>query len=273
MNKNILVFGKGFIGKRIKESLDCAITEKRINSFSDVVGQLDKFKPKIIINCIGYTGKNNVDDCEQNKDKTLFANTYIPLLFAESALRKNIKLIHISSGCIYHFDYKKDKPIVESDQPNFFDLYYSRSKIYAEKTLTTLFKKANVLIPRIRIPLDNRPHPKNILTKLLSFEKIVDVPNSVTYLPDFMEMLKHLIKIDAKGVYNTVNKGSLRYPQLLEVYKKYKPDYQYQTMDAEDLNKTRTNLILSTKKLEEAGFKVKDIHEVLSECVKEYLKS
>lgn len=270
MNKEILIFGKGFIGQKLQTALDCLITEKRINNLSDILEEIGKFNPKIIINCIGYTGKNNVDDCERDKDKAIFANTYLPIIFAEAALRKDIKLIHISSGCIYHFDHKKE-PITELDQPDFFDLFYSRTKIYAEKAVSSLLKRANILITRIRIPLDDRQNPKNILNKLLSFKQVIDIPNSVTYLPDFIEMLKHLIKIDAQGIYNTVNKGGLRYPQLLEVYKKYKPDYNYQIIDLDDLGMIRTNLVMSTEKLEKTGFKVRNINQVLEKCVKEYL--
>lgn len=270
MNNEILIFGEGFIGKKLQAGLNCQITGKRINNLSDVLEEVDKLNPKIIINCIGYAGKNNVDDCEKNKDKAIFANTYLPILFAESALRKNIKLIHISSGCIYNFDYKRE-PITELDQPDFFDLFYSRTKIYAEKALSSLFEKANILITRPRIPLDNKSNQKNILDKLLSFKQVIDIPNSVTYLPDFIEMIKHLIEIDAQGIYNTVNKGGLRYPQLLEVYKKYKPEYNYQTIDLKDLNKVRTNLVMSTEKLEKTGFKVRNINQILEECVQGYL--
>lgn len=270
MNNEMLIFGKGFIGKKLQIALNCAITDKRINNLSDALDELDKFSPKIIINCIGYTGKNNVDDCEKNKDKAIFANTYIPILLAEACLRKKIKLIHISSGCIYHFNYKRE-PITELDEPDFFNLFYSRTKIYAENALSSLFKKANILITRIRIPLDNKSNPKNILNKLLSFKQVIDIPNSVTYLPDFIEMIKHLIKIDAKGIYNAVNKGGLRYPQLLEVYKKYKPGYNYQIIDVKSLNMIRTNLVMSTEKLEKTGFKVRNINQVLDECVQGYL--
>ncbi|MCF7916962.1 MAG: hypothetical protein K9L61_04215, partial [Candidatus Omnitrophica bacterium] len=80
-----------------------------------------------------------------------------------------------------------------------------------------------------------------------------------------------LIEIDAQGIYNTVNKGGLRYPQLLEVYKKYKPEYNYQTIDLKDLNKVRTNLVMSTEKLEKTGFKVRNINQILEECVQGYL--
>ncbi|MFA5275932.1 MAG: sugar nucleotide-binding protein [Candidatus Omnitrophota bacterium] len=273
MKNKILVLGQGFIGTKIQREFGCDISGKRIHSYQDAEKEIRRFNPKIIINCIGITGKNNVDDCELVKDKTLTANSFIPLLLAEAAIRRNIKFIHISSGCIFHYDYKKDKPIKEDLIPNFFDLFYSRTKIYAEQPLNILSKKNDILIPRIRIPLDNQPSPKNILTKLLKYTKIIDAPNSVTYVPDFIKALNHLIKIDARGIYNVVNKGGLRYPELLEVYKKFNPDFKYNIIKIKDLKLVRTNLLLSCSKLEKSGFKVRNISEVLEECVEAYLNS
>ncbi len=271
MRNKILILGKGFIGERLQEGFNCNISDKRICTFKDVEEEIKKYNPKIIINCIGHIGRN-VDECEFNKDKTLFANTFVPILLAEVAVRKNIKLVHISSGCIYHFNYYKDKPIKEEKMPDFFDLFYSRSKIYSEMALGTLCNKFDILIVRPRVPLDNRPYHRNLLTKLINYKRVIDIPNSVTYLPDFIKALKHLIKINAKGIYNVVNKGSLKYPELLDVYKRYNPGFEYKVIKFKELNLARTNLVLSTKKLEQTGFKVRDIHEVLEECVEEYLR-
>ncbi|MFA5199475.1 MAG: sugar nucleotide-binding protein [Candidatus Omnitrophota bacterium] len=273
MNRKILILGKGFIGERLQRELDCRIDSSIINSFADAEGLIKKYNPKIIINCIGITGKNNVDDCELDKNQTLLANSFIPVILAEAALRNNIKLVHISSGCIFNFDYKKDKPIEEGSQNYFFKLFYSRSKIYAEKALETLARDYNILIARIRIPLLNAKHPKNVLDKLIKYKKVIDMPNSVTYIPDFIKAIKHLIKIDARGIFNIVNKGALRYPLLMKIYQKYTPEFKYTVIGLSKLGLVRTNLLLSTKKLEKSGFKVRNINSVLEECVKEYLKS
>lgn len=272
MCKQILILGKGFIGKRLAQDFGCEIFDGRIHSFKDAESAIvGEFRPGIIINCIGHIGRN-VDDCEKDLDKTLSANTFVPLVLAELALRNNIRLVHISSGCIYHFDYSRDEPINEEKAPDFFELFYSRTKIYTDRVLEALADKYPVLIVRPRIPLDNRPQPKNLLTKLINYKRVIDMPNSVTYIPDFVKALKHLIEIQATGIYNTTNRGALRYPELLEIYKRYVPDFKYEVVDFKKLNLVRTNLILSTEKLENTGFKVRDIHEVLEECVQEYLK-
>ena len=271
MKPRILVFGKGFIGERLVKEFQAEVTERMILKLSDAQEECDKYKPDIIINCIGFTGKNNVDDCELDKDMTLTANSFVPILLAEVALRNKIKLVHISSGCIYHYDYKKSKPVTENEVPYFFDLFYSRSKIYSERALEVLAKEYNILICRIRIPLDDQPSPKNIINKLINYRKLIDVPNSVTYIPDFVKAMRHLIKIDARGIYNVVNKGGLRYPKLMEVYKKYVPDFQYTVIDYRKLGLVRTNLLMSTKKLEKSGFEVRKIDDVLEECVWGYI--
>lgn len=273
MDKKILILGKGFIGERLQKAFNCMIDGSVIRSFSDAQDLIKKYKPKVIINCIGSTGRSNVDDCELDINGVLLANSFIPVILAEAALRNNIKLVHISSGCIFNYDYKKGKAVKEESQDYFFKLFYSRSKIYAERALSALARDYNILIARIRIPLVNASHPKNILDKLIKYKKVIDIPNSVTYIPDFIRAIRHLIKVDARGIYNVVNKGGLRYPKLMRVYQKYVPSFKYSLIDFRKLGLVRTNLVMSTAKLEKSGFKVRNINSVLEECVKGYLKS
>jgi dTDP-4-dehydrorhamnose reductase len=132
INKKILILGKGFIGERLQKELRCRIAGAFIRSYQDADKLIKAYRPKVIINCIGLTGKNNVDNCELDIDGVLLGNSFIPVILAEVALRNNIKLVHISSGCIFNYDYKNDKPIPEKSENYFFKLFYSRSKIYAE---------------------------------------------------------------------------------------------------------------------------------------------
>ena len=272
MNKRILILGKGFIGETLQKEFGCRISGAPIRSFADAERLAGKYNPEIIINCIGATGRNNVDDCELDKDATLFANSFLPLILAEVCLRRGIKLVQISSGCIFEFDYKNGRPITEKKPPDFFGLFYSRSKIYSDLALEALSRKFDILVIRLRIPLSDRPHPKNLLDKLIRYRRVITLKNSVTYIPDFARALRHLLKVDARGIYNVVNKGGLSYPRLMEVYKKYQPGFDYQKVDFRKLGLTRTNLLLSARKLEKSGFKVRNINAVLEECVKEYLK-
>jgi dTDP-4-dehydrorhamnose reductase len=232
---------------------------------------IKKHRPSIIINCIGHTGNNNVDGCEQDIDKTLFSNAYIPILLAEVAMRHNIRLIHLSSGCIFNYHYGQSKPINETADPDYFKLFYSRSKIYSESALNKTAKHSHILTVRIRIPLDDRPHPKNILNKLIKYRNVINLPNSITYIPDFIKALKFLIRKNAHGTYNITCKGTLLYPDLLKEYQKYYPGFNYKVISLKKLKLSRTNLILSTKKLEQSGFRPRYIKDVIPECVENFI--
>lgn len=267
-----IILGDGYIAYKIKSYFNFPIVKNRINFYEDVECVIEEFKPECIINCIGFTGYQNVDDCENDINKTLQSNVMVPLLLAEACMKYKIKLIHISSGCIYNYDHDMMAPLSETAFPTFFDLAYSRSKFYAEEALCPLTIEKDILITRIRIPLDNESSPRNVLTKLLYFKEIIDIPNSVTYLPDFMKALDHLMVIDARGVYNTVNDGGLRYPELLDFYNKYVENpHEYKVIYT--LPMPRSNLLLSTKKLSDSGFNVRHIKDVFKECVTTYIKN
>ena len=273
MIDRVLIVGQGFIGRRLRDEWGCLSTDRKIFTFQDAEAIIDEYDPQVVINCVGYNGVKNVDDCDRELDKTFLTNTFIPMMFAELAIRRNFKLVQMSSGCIYHYDFKTQLPKTEEDAPDYFDLAYSRSKIACERALLSLMPKLNALIVRVRIPLDDRPHPRNILDRLVQFKKVINVANSVTYIPDFIKALDHLIKVDARGLYNVVNKGILYYPELLDVYKQSVPDFNYEVIDFEKLAIKRTNVVLSTDKLAKTGFKMRDIREVFGECVQNHLVS
>ena len=257
----------------LQEVWGCALSDRRISSYQDMADEVKKHKARIVINCIGHVGGRNVDGCEDDIDKTLMANTVVPVWLGELAFRESVKVVHISSGCIYNYDYASQPPIEETLTPDYYTLFYSRTKIYAEAVLEPLSRRSNILIARIRVPLDDRPNPRNLLDKLIRYKKVIDVPNSVTYLPDFFKALEHLIDIDARGIYNIAAKGPLVYPRMMDLYKKYCPSFQYEVLPLKDLGLNRTNLVLSVNKLEKTGFKVRTIEEILDVCVKNYTRS
>lgn len=272
MSDKVLILGAGFLGTRIAERLKCETSTDRIIAADDAERIIKQHTPRILINAIGSTGKPNVDDCENKREYTILANATVPILLCEACVRNNVKLVHISSGCIYHYNYAEDTPIVEEETPDFFGLFYSRTKIYSEQALLPYVQEFGVLILRVRIPLDNVPGKHGLLDKLLRYNNIIDIPNSVTYIPDFLDALEHLLSINASGLFNVVNRGGLRYSNLLEEYRKYRPDYHYTLIPHTDLGLIRTNLIMSTKRLEDSGFLVRHIDDVIEECVRHYCK-
>lgn len=271
--KSILVLGAdGYIGSRICGETGFEGSADRISSLNDVEGILERYKPSTVINCIARTGwgEKGVDRCEDDAGATILANSTVPVLLTEAAIRHGFRLVHISTGYVYETP-ENNLLISEEKTPDFFEVFYSRTKIYSESALVACSGKHPILILRPNIVLDDRPHPRNILDKLIKSGRVVGGQHSVTYLPDFIEALQHLIKVEASGLYNVVNKGGLKYSELLDEYRAHNPSFDYEAIDLKDLGRNRPNAMLSTEKLEKTGFKVRDIHSVIGECLKGYI--
>jgi len=91
-------------------------------------------------------------------------------------------------------------------------------------------------------------------------------------VPDFLRAMKFLLRRDARGIYNVVNKGAMRYRDLMEAYRRLRPAFTYKKIRFRSLGLERTNLIMSCRKLEKAGFRMRPIRSVYKECIREYVR-
>jgi len=265
---NVIIYGNGFIGNRLSNYLNCPVIENKKLTVQDVINDIKNTKSNVLINCIGKTGVENVDECENNIDQTLESNCLVPLVLYEACIRTKTKFIHFSTGCIYNYDYSIDKPFVEEVIPDFYELFYSRTKIYSEMSLK---HAPNTLLIRPRIPIDYIPHSRNLLTKLLTFKNIINIKNSITYIPHMLDAIKHLIDIEATGIYNVVSQGGITYPEILDIYQQRKNvKIDYNIISFEQLKMVRTNLLLSTNKLYSSGFQIKNVYDAVEECIDKY---
>jgi|SRR3989344_3280390 len=275
-----LIIGNGYLGQRFRDFLgeDAVIFRGRIDSISDAQHVLSSYSPKPawVLNAAGHTGKPNVDACEKEKAKTLSGNVHLPIFLAQSCSQASIRFAHLSSGCIYD-GYQRE--FTEGNRPNFDGSLYSATKATAEKLLTELYPDS--LILRLRIPLDDRNDPRNIINKLLNFVtsgvKILDTPNSITYVPDLLEITKQLMENYESGIFNVVNKGSMTHPELLDIYQRQSGQHlDYKTCTREDLElrtiARRSNCCLSVSKLESIGIDVRPVKKAMELAVKNYLK-
>ncbi|MEI6732278.1 MAG: hypothetical protein WCK90_06395, partial [archaeon] len=178
----------------------------------------------------------------------------------------------LGSGCIYE-GRKNGTGFSEEDHPNFGWSVYSVSKQFVEKKLKGF---PDVLQLRIRMPLDCIVHPRNLITKLLGYDRILDEPNSVSYVPDVIRAARWLVEKDASGVYNVVNGGELRHPELLDTYQKLSGrQLSYRVINHKELDDMtaakRSNCILSNEKLISTGFIIPDIKVAMPAAVALYV--
>ena len=104
-------------------------------------------------------------------------------------------------GVFYGASPHADKAWREDDFGNPLPTY-SRTKWAADLALSTL---PNVGIARIRMPIDAVPSPANLIDKLASFEKVIDVENSVTVIDDMVDVFYRLMQKKAEGIFHTTN--------------------------------------------------------------------
>lgn len=276
----VLTLGKG----NIASHLSYEIADTRL--FADrehIYNLLTYYKPDVVVNCIGYCGEKNIDSCELNKERTLEANLTIPTMLATECNKLGVRFIHIGSGCIYYGNspnikfgltgLKEDLGWKENDTPKKLSeaSFYSKIKYAADLAIGDL---PNSCILRIRMPLSSKKSPRNLIDKIIGYENVLEEPNSVTFLDDLVRCIDWVVKNDKKGIYHVVNPEPMTHIDLLEEYRKYHPEHNYNKINLEELNQyistPRSNCILNTDKLKNEGFLMRPTQEALKDTMKKY---
>ncbi len=272
MTCKYLILGNGYLGNRFRAFLENSVLSgSKIVSVANAIEEITKYDPEIVINCIGKTG---IDWCEEHRIETTESNILVPgyLLQACQSLKK--RLVHIGSGDIYEGN-NNGNGFSEGDEPNFTENHYARTKISAENLLKEF---NNVLQIRIRMPIDNIPHNKNLISRLLIYKKIIGAENSVTVIPDMLRITKELMDRNQSGVFNLVNKGAITHEEILGIYQEItNRKMAYQVISPAQLDAVskakRSNSVLSTKKLESLSIEVSDTRIAVRQCLMEYRKN
>jgi dTDP-4-dehydrorhamnose reductase len=228
-----------------------------------------------IINCAGYIGKPNVDACELNKADTVEGNVIFPAMLSQLCANKGYLYTHISSGCIYG-GYSKD--FTEEDDPN-FDFqngsFYSGTKALAEKIVKQ--NAPNSYIFRLRIPFDEFESQRNYLTKLLTYDQLLDARNSLSHRADFSKYTIDLIEQNVPfGIYNVTNKGSVTTKEVVELMRKHlKPNKKFKFFSKldnfmQEVTAPRSNCVLDTQKLEQY-IQIRTAQEALEDALSKYV--
>ena len=270
----VLIIGKGYIGHRCAEVWSEAVwSDRYIETSQDVLDLLDKYQPDAVLNAAGVVGKPNVDWCETHQLETIQGNTILPLLIARACQQKNVYLLHIGTGCIFYGPSPHGGPWTEEDYANPVAVY-TRSKYAADLTLATML---NIGIARIRMPLDSRPHPANLIDKLISFQRVVDVENSLTVVEDMVDVFHQLLEKKASGIFHVTNPGSIKHREILAMYQELvDPGHHNEWIKEEDLlaqglvNKKRSNNIMTSLNLPELGITMRPVQEAVRDALQKY---
>lgn len=243
---------------------------------NDMAEVLEREEPDAVINCAGLTGSPNVDWCETHQHETMMANTWLPILMANECHKFGVHFTHLSSGCIFYGESPDPKGWLESDFPN-PAAYYSKTKAAADFVLGDL---PNAAIARLRIPMDPIPSPKNSITKITSYPKVIDVKNSVSVVDDLLDVMKQLADKRAEGVFHVVNPEPLTYRDLMKWYEEIvDPAHTNEWITEEEMVSTgltakkRSTNILQNTRLAEYDIHMRPTEEAMKDVLRKYAEN
>jgi len=260
--KRVLVFGgkTGWIGGLMvdmvgKEGIEVKAADSRLQNRESVAKELDEYKPTHVLNAAGITGRPNIDWCETHKPETIRTNVIGTLNLADLCLERGIHCTVYATGCIFVYDEKHAEGsgigFTEEDEGNFDGSFYSETKGYMEPMLKHY---PNCLILRVRMPISDDLIHRSFVTKIVKYERVVNIPNSMTILSEMLPASMAMAKNGLTGVYNFTNPGVISHNQVLDLYTKYiDPTYTYKNFTVEEQAKViaapRSNNELDTTKL------------------------
>lgn len=279
----ILLFGsRGYIGSEFKKQLSkrkipfISWQGARKTSFDQLQTLFKLNKINYVINAAGYTGKPNVDACELNKEETFYGNVLWPQILVHFCQLNDIVLGHVSSGCIYAGKRQDGSGFTEEDEPNFSFKqnncsFYSGTKALAETSVSSYEKN---YIWRLRIPFEKNDNPRNYISKMLKYPKLLQAENSISNKEEFVSAcIECIIKNVPFGIYNVVNTGSITTEALVSKLKNtIAKNRDFNLISEEELYKNyasapRSNCVMSNTKLLNTGIKIKSVGESLDYCL------
>jgi len=286
-----LLGGSGYVGHAYQAMLtrrgipfrNVRRAELDYTSASTLRDALLRDKPDFLINAAGYTGKPNVDACELHKHETLLGNAVLPGIIADACAAAGVPWGHVSSGCIYNGARPDGRGFAETDTPNFtfranHCSFYSGTKALGEEVLAG---KPNVYVWRLRIPFDNVDHPRNYLTKLMRYARLLEATNSISQLEEFCAATFACWEKRAPfGTYNVTNPGRVTTHEVVDLIKQsgvcrkefvfFKDEDEFMQAAAKT---PRSNCVMDSTKLENVGITMTEVHEAVARDLRNWQKA
>ena len=240
-------------------------------------------KPEFVINAVGFTGRPNIDGTEIEKWRCLQANTIVPGVLAEVFGESGIRWGHVSSGCIFNGARADGSGFTEEDEPEFVISdpragWYAHTKWMAERLLRDV---PGVVVWRPRIPFESRDNERNYLTKLMRYDRLLEVRNSISQLEEFAAAtVQSLQDRIPGGIYNATNPGSILTSEAVDALKRHgvcRKEFRFFSGEAEFLSHPgrvyRASCVLDPGKLAAHGIRMLDVHESLDKTLRAWKRA
>ncbi len=286
-----LLGGSGYVG----QAYQALLTRKGIPfrnlrraelDYSDpslLAAALRRDRPEFLINAAGYTGKPNVDACELHKGECLMGNAVLPGRIAQACAEAGVPWGHVSSGCIFTGARADGSGFTETDAPNFTFRqdncsFYSGTKALGEEVLAG---QPQVYVWRLRIPFNEVDNPRNYLTKLMRYPRLLAATNSISQLEEFVAAtLACWERRVPFATYNVTNPGQITTHEVVALIERsgvHPKHYEFFASEADFMKvaaKTpRSNCVMDSAKLAGVGIRLTEVHAAVEQALRQWRKA
>lgn len=283
-----LLGGSGYVGTAYRRYFDArGIAHRSVSRADldyarpqDLAVALSESGASFLLNAAGYTGRPNVDACEDFKADTLDGNAVLPGRVREACERAGVPWGHVSSGCIFNGTRADGAGFTEENEPNFTFRappcsWYSGCKALGEEVLAGA---PECFVWRLRIPFNEEDSPRNYLTKLMRYERLLDATNSLSQLDEFVAATWALWEKRAPfGTYNVTNPGAITAREVVALIEKIgvcRKSWSFFTDEREFMRVAartpRSNCVLDSSKLAGAGVAMTPVAEAVERAVRDW---
>uniref|UniRef100_A0A1I7TZ02 Epimerase domain-containing protein n=1 Tax=Caenorhabditis tropicalis TaxID=1561998 RepID=A0A1I7TZ02_9PELO len=265
--------GNGYVGQELQQVLRAreipyVLAARKVGFVDDieVENELSLLGATHVICVTGRThgpGCNTIEYLEGGADKVFINvrdNMYSATILGHICRKVGLHYTYIGTG--YMFAYDKKHPIgglefKDEDEPTFFGSAYSVVKGFTDRQMNFFnqngWENLNV---RITLPLSfDLDQPRNLLSKIIKYKELFDIPVSLTILPECLNAMCALMEQRIGGTLNLVNPEPISLYEVVKIYKEIVDDkvdptaIGVQTERAQQLLATKGNCALDTEKL------------------------
>jgi len=235
-------------------------SEKKLK---DLIGQI---KPDNVINCIGL-----IDRKRKGKELNPYHASYIkvnslfPHLLAENCSKKNIKLIHFSTDCVF----KGDKGLYkEHDTPDAIDLYGKSKQIGEVDYGNHLTLRTSLIGHELQTNLSLVDWFLNQKNKINGYENAIFSGIPVTHISDIL--YDHVLgKDELKGLFHLGVEPINKYKLLKLISQVYSKNIEIKKFKDFHTNKS----LDSSKFSNMTGYKAPPWEELINNMFDDYNKN
>jgi len=207
----------------------------------------------------------------------------LPGVIAEACESAGVPWGHVSSGCIYTGDGPAGRGFTELDPPNFTFRtnncsFYSGTKGLGEEVLSG---RPNVFVWRLRIPFDGVDNPRNYLTKLMRYPRLLEATNSISELDEFVAAtFECWVRRVPFGTYNVTNPGKVTTHEVVDLIRSsgvctkdfvfFKSEEEFMRVAAKT---PRSNCVMDASKLAGVGIELTPVHEAIQRDLRAWRKA